>query len=69
MYLIFVFLKITFEYEYEKVRRVIEDLIGGEIQETDDDEYEIYASAGHAEDIIENLFPHKYVTVSKGIYP
>lgn len=64
----FSFENITFECEYEKVRRVIEDLIGGEIEETDDDEYEIYASAGQAEDIIESLFPDKYVTVSKGVY-
>lgn len=64
----FEFGNITFIHEYEKVRRVIEDLIGGEMSEIDNDEYEIYASPGQSEDIIDNLFPSKYVTVCRHIY-
>ena len=59
---------ITFTHEYEKVRRVIEDLIGGEMSEIANDEYEIYASPGQSEEIIDNLFPNKYVTVCRHIY-
>ena len=59
---------ITFNNEYEKVRRVIEDLIGGDMNEIDNDKYEIYASPGQSEDIIDNLFPGKYITVCRHVY-
>ena len=64
----FSFGNITFEYEYEKVRRLIEDLIGGEIENTEEDDYLIHASPDQAEEIIGRLFPEKYITVSKGVY-
>lgn len=64
----FEFGNITFTYEYEKVRRVIEDLIGGDMNEIDNDKYEIYASPGQSEDIIDNLFPGKYITVCRHVY-
>ena len=65
----FAFGNITFKCEYEKVRRVIEDLIGGQIEEHENDEYEIiFTSPGQSEDIIESLFPGKYITVCRHVF-
>ena len=61
---------LTFEYNLKKLKEYCEEEVGYDFDEVDElnDIIELYPSPDFAADIIECLFPEKYVTIGQYVY-